>query len=88
MQPSSAPPPVEMWPKPSSLSQPRALLGRPRSAIGYMPPVMPLPITMMSGSIAEPCQPHISPVRIRPVCTSSAMYSASWRSHSSLTACR
>ena len=31
MQPSSAPPPVEMWPKPSSFSQARALLGDDRA---------------------------------------------------------
>ena len=66
----------------------RALLGHDRHAIGYMPPVMPLPMTMMSGSIPAFAIAHISPVRIRPVCTSSAMYSAPCRSHSCFTPCR
>ena len=38
-----------------------------------MPPVIPLPTIMMSGSIPALATPHISPVRISPVCTSSAM---------------
>ena len=77
MQPSSAPPKVEMWPKPSSFSQRRSLARDRRThAIGYMPPVMPLPVTRMSGSMPCLVMPHISPVRISPVCTSSAMYSA------------
>ena len=66
MQPSSAPPPVEMWPKPSSLSQAEHSSLTTTQAIGYMPPVMPLPTTMMSGSTPAFWMHHISPVRIRP----------------------
>ena len=73
MQPSSAPPPVEMWPKPSSLSHAEHSSETTTQEIGYMPPVMPLPMTMMSGSMPALAMPHISPVRMRPVCTSSAM---------------
>ena len=73
MQPSSAPPPVEMWPKPSSFSHARHSSDTTQQAIGYIPPVIPLPTIMMSGSIPDFAMPHISPVRISPVCTSSAM---------------
>ena len=73
MQPSSAPPPVEMWPNPSSFSHAEHSSETTAHAIGYMPPVIPLPTIMMSGSIPALATPHISPVRIRPVCTSSAM---------------
>ena len=38
-----------------------------------MPPVIPLPTIMMSGSIPDFGTHHISPVRISPVWTSSAM---------------
>ena len=40
---------------------------------GYMPPEMPFPVTRMSG--LTPClvMAHSSPVRMSPVCTSSAM---------------
>ncbi len=50
MQPSSAPPMVDMWPKPSVLSQPARSLSTTQQAIGYMPPEMPLPVTRMSGT--------------------------------------
>ena len=73
MQPSSAPPKVEMWPKPSSSSQPAACSLTSTAAIGYMPPEMPLPVTRMSGAMPCLVMPHSSPVRISPVCTSSAM---------------
>ena len=43
------------------------------AVIGYIPPDRPLPVTMMSGSMPCLVMPHISPVRISPVCTSSAM---------------
>ena len=62
-----------MWPKPSSFSQAEHSSETTTQAIGYMPPVMPLPMTMMSGSTPALVMPHISPVRISPVCTSSAM---------------
>ena len=73
MQPTSAPPNVEMCPKPSSCNQAPDVSLRSTAAIGYMPPERPFPVTMMSG--AMPCLviPQSSPVRIRPVCTSSAM---------------
>ena len=66
-QPSSAPPMVEIWPKPSWCSQPPHFSEISTQAIGYIPPEMPLPVTMMSGSTPYFMQPHISPVRIRPV---------------------
>ena len=47
---SSAPPVVDMWPKPSSFSQPASAARTMAQAIGYMPPEMPLPVTTMSGS--------------------------------------
>ena len=72
-QPSSAPPNVDMWAKPSSVSQPAAASVASTALTGYMPPEMPLPVTRMSG--LTPClvMAHSSPVRISPVCTSSAM---------------
>ena len=50
MQPSSAPPAVDMWAKPSSLSHAPACGLVTQQEMGYMPPVIPLPMTMMSGS--------------------------------------
>ena len=73
MQPSSEPPVVVMCPKPSSLSQAEHSSETTTHESGYMPPEMPLPMTMMSGSTPDFEMHHISPVRIRPVCTSSAM---------------
>ncbi len=72
-QPSSAPPKLEMCANPSSVSQPAHCSLTSTAAMGYMPPDSPLPVTRMSGE--KPCLviPHISPVRISPVCTSSAM---------------
>ena len=58
------------------------------AAIGYTPPDKPLPVTRMSGSTPCLVMPHSSPVRIRPVCTSSAMYNAPYRSQSALTCAR
>ena len=72
-QPSSAPPKVEMWAKPSSSSHCAARSPSIAAVIGYMPPDSPLPATMMSGSMPCLVMAHISPVRISPVCTSSAM---------------
>jgi hypothetical protein len=62
-----------MWPKPSSFSHAEHSSLTTVQAIGYMPPVIPLPTIMMSGSIPALAIPHISPVRMRPVWTSSAM---------------
>ena len=87
-QPSSAPPKLDMCANPSSLSHPAAASLTRTALIGYMPPEMPLPVTRMSGT--TPCLliAHSSPVRISPVCTSSAMYSAPCASHSRLTPAR
>ena len=72
------------------LGQPARALARMTrtAAIGYIPPDRPLPVTRMSGSIPCLVIAHISPVRISPVCTSSAMYIAPCRSHERLTASR
>ena len=43
------------------------------AVMGYIPPDSPLPVTMMSGSMPCLVIAHISPVRIKPVWTSSAM---------------
>ncbi len=73
MQPSSAPPNVDMCANPSSRSQPAAASLTRTALIGYMPPEMPLPVTRRSGAMPCLVMAHSSPVRISPVCTSSAM---------------
>ena len=73
MQPSSAPPAVDMWAKPSCFSHCPARSLTTQHEMGYIPPVIPLPITMTSGVTPYFVMAHISPVRIRPVWTSSAM---------------
>ena len=73
MHPSSAPPAVDMWANPSCLSHCPERSLTTQHEMGYMPPVIPLPITMMSGSTPYLVIAHIAPVRIRPVWTSSAM---------------
>ena len=77
-----------MCANPSSVSQPALFSLTSTAAIGYIPPDSPLPVTRMSGSIPCLVTAHISPVRISPVCTSSAMYKVPCRSHSALTASR
>ena len=72
MQPTSAPPNVDMCAKPSSVSHPAHRSLTSTAAIGYIPPESPLPVTRRSGAMSCLVMHHSSPVRIKPVCTSSA----------------
>jgi len=67
---------VDMCAKPSSVSQPAVPSAASTTLTGYMLPEMPLPETRMSG--LTPCLliAYSSPVRISPVCITSATYSA------------
>ena len=48
------------------------------TALRGKPPPMPLPTVMMSGTTPSCAEPHIRPVRPKPVIISSAMRSAPW----------